>query len=70
MNQWKNTLAVFKWYNKIPNMTQCSSIQFDIESFYPSITQERMHKAIEHAKITVNIPDEGSYYAVMKSIII
>ena len=70
MNQWKNTLTVFKWYNKIPNMTQCSFIQFDIESFYPSITQELMHKAIELAKTTVNIPDEGSYYAVTKSIII
>ena len=35
MNQWKNTSAVLKWYNKIPNKTQCSFMQFDIESFYP-----------------------------------
>ena len=58
MNQWKNTSAVLKWYKKIHNKTQCSFIQFDIESFYPSITQGLMNKAIEFANTIVDIPDE------------
>ena len=58
MNQWKNTLAVLKWYNSIPNKTQCSIIQFDIVSFYPSITWELMNKATEFAETIVDIPDE------------
>ena len=49
MNQWKNTSAILKWYN----------IQFDIESFYPSITGGLMNKAIEFAKTIVDIPDEN-----------
>ena len=58
MNQWKNTSAVLKWYNRIPTKTQCSFIQFDIKSFYPSITGGLMNKAIEFAKTIVDIPDE------------
>ena len=58
MNQWENTSAVLKWYNRIPNKTQCSFIQFDIESFYPSITRGLMKKAIEFAKTIVDIADE------------
>ena len=58
MNRWKNTLTVLKWYNKIPSKTQCSFIKFDIESFYPSITQGLMNKAKESAKTIVDIPNE------------
>ena len=49
MNQWRNTSAILKWYN----------IQFDIESFYPSITGGLMNKAIEFGKTIVDIPDEN-----------
>ena len=31
VNQWENTSVVLKWYNKIPNKTKCSFIQFDIQ---------------------------------------
>ena len=58
MNRWKNTLTVLKWYNKIPSKTQFSFIKFDIESFYPSITQGLMNKAKESAKTIVDIPNE------------
>ena len=34
------------------------SIQFHIESFYPSITRGLMNKAIGFAKTIVDIPDE------------
>ena len=58
MNQWKNTSAILKWYNEIPSKTQCSFIQFDIESFYPSITRRLMDKDKEFAKNIADIPDE------------
>ena len=58
--------AVLKWYNKIPNKTQCSFIQFDIESFYPSITLELMNKATEFAKTIVDITDEKHYCLAKK----
>ena len=58
MNQWKNRSEVLKWYNKIPNKTLCSFIQFGIEGFYPSIRRELMDKAIGFAKTIVDIPDE------------
>ena len=58
VNQQKNTLAVLKWYNKIPNKTQCSFIQFEIETFYPSITRGLMNKVIELTKTIEDVPEE------------
>ena len=58
MNQWKNTSAILEWYNKIPNKSQCSFIQFDIEIFYPSITWGLKNKAVEFAKTIADIPNE------------
>ena len=66
INQWKNTSAVLKWYSKIPRKTECSFIQFDIESFYPSITRGLMNKAIEFAKTIADIPD-GDLSIIMQS---
>ena len=36
--QWRNTNDVIDWFRKIDNKNKKSFIQFDIESFYPSIT--------------------------------
>ena len=66
INQWKNTSAVLKKYNKIPSKTQCPFIQFDIASFYPSITQGLMNRAIKFAKTMVDIPDKA-LSIIMKS---
>ena len=33
VNQWKNTLTVLKWYNKIPSKTQCSFINLTLRVF-------------------------------------
>ena len=58
INQWKNTSAFLKWYSKIASKTEWSLIQFDIDSFYPSITRGPINKVIEFAKTIVDIPDE------------
>ena len=41
-------------------------MQFDIESFYPSITRGLMNKAIEFAKTIADIPD-GDLSIIMQS---
>ena len=55
VNQWKNTNSVIKWFKKIENKESCRFLQFDIESFYPSITKELFRNAIDHAKKHVRI---------------
>ena len=47
INQWKNTQAVLNWFDKIENKNKVAFIQFDIESFYPSITQKLLDKSIQ-----------------------
>ena len=57
VNQWKNTHSVIDWFKNIENKNQCTFIQFDIENFYPSISETLFNKAIDFAKLHVQIPD-------------
>ena len=50
VNQWKNTKCVIDWFKALTNKRTCTFIQFDIVDFYPSITEELLTKAINHAK--------------------
>ena len=54
-NQWQNTAEVIDWFMKLPNKKNRVFIKFDIESFYPSITEETLCKAMEWAKSKVEI---------------
>ena len=38
LKQWKNSFAVSEWFRKIQNKQNNTFIQFDIETFYASIT--------------------------------
>ena len=58
VNQWKNTHSVIKWFNAIPNKGDCTFVQFDIDSFYPSITLSLFEKVIKFAKQHVSIKKE------------
>ena len=51
-NQWRNTSNVMDWFQNTTDKENCKFIQFDIEEFYPSITEHLLLKAIEHANIT------------------
>ena len=57
VNQWKNTKAVISWFNSIRGKRNCTFVQFDIDSFYPSITIDLFNQAFEFASEYVNIPD-------------
>ena len=59
VNQWKNTPSVIEWYCNIKQKDQCSFVVFDIEHFYPSVSEKLLDKAILFAKSHYNFtPDE------------
>ena len=58
LKQWKNTSSVIEWFKSINNKEECSFIIFDIESFYPSISQKLFTDAINFAKSAYNISNE------------
>ena len=55
LNQWKNTTSVIKWFKNIPNKANHIFTIFDIDSFYPSITEKLLTNAINYAKQYVKI---------------
>ena len=57
VNQWKNTKAVTDCFDGIRGKRNCTFIQFDIESFYPSITENLFNKAFDYASNHVDIPE-------------
>ena len=59
LNQWRSTSDVLKWFESIPNKRNKKFFQFDIVSFYPSISEELFNKLIEFArKYTTITKDE------------
>ena len=56
LNQWRNTAEVLKWFHNV-DKTKAKFIQFDIESYYPSITEQLLLKSIQFAKKHTNISD-------------
>ena len=55
LHQWKNTAAVIDWFKPIKNKQRLSFICFDIEEFYPSISQDLLIKALDFASDYDNI---------------
>ena len=53
--QWKNIAAVINWFTSIKNKQHSSFICFDIEEFYPSISQDLLNKALDFASDYDNI---------------
>ena len=58
INQQKILQAVVELFKNIQNKNSASFIAFDIESFYPSISTELFHKAINFVKTIRDIPDK------------
>ena len=46
VNQWRNTDSVLAWFKELPNKNRLNFISFDIVSFYPSISEDLLRKAI------------------------
>ena len=45
-NLWKNTKSVIDWFKPLQEKQKMRFIQFDIESFYPSISETLLEKAL------------------------
>ena len=70
-NQWKNTAAVINWFKSSQNHQRSSFICFDIENFYPSISQDLLNKALDFASNYDNITaDERNIIIHAKSSIL
>ena len=71
LHQWKNTAAVIDWCKSINNKQRLSFICFDIEEFYPSISQDLLIKALDFASDYDNITtDERNIIIHAKSSIL
>jgi len=57
-NQWKSTKSVINWFKHIKNKQQSHFICFDIEEFYPSISQDLLNRALVFASHYANITAE------------
>ena len=55
LNLWKNDQSVLSWFSTIEKNKSSKFIQFDIESFYPSITKELLGRALDYAQSIVDI---------------
>lgn len=54
-NQWRNTASAIGWFKSLKNKQHLSFICFDIEEFYPSISQDLLNKALDFASTYDNI---------------
>ena len=55
INQWKNTQSVVNWFKNLKNKKQLKFVVFDIENFYPSISEKLLGDALKFAKEKVKI---------------
>ena len=58
VTQWRNTDEVLTWFQSIEDKAEYSFISFDIESYYPSISEDLLKKAMEYASQFSSITDE------------
>ncbi|XP_015755266.1 PREDICTED: uncharacterized protein LOC107334820 [Acropora digitifera] len=57
LNQWKNSSSVINWFSNIQHKDQHTFAVFDIENFYPSITEKLLTDSIIFAKQYTGITD-------------
>ena len=53
VNQWKDKSTVIDWFKNIPDKKSCYFILLDIESFYPSNSEELFGEAIQYAETII-----------------
>ena len=54
--QWKNSAEVIQWFRETEKK-KATFLQFDIDSFYPSITLQLMKKALDWAKMYTKVSE-------------
>ena len=56
--QWTSSDDVIKWFNGLTKKKNTYFLQYDIEAFYPSITESLLMKALEYIGSITQITDE------------
>ena len=49
VNLWKSTPNFIEWFQAIPDKAQHAFVTFDVCDFYPSISEQRLKKALDYA---------------------
>jgi hypothetical protein len=57
-NHWRSTKDTLDWFKGLKNKNLLKFFQFDIESFYPSITESLLLKALDFASRFIEISDQ------------
>ena len=50
VNQGRDTDSLVTWFENTKNKNKCIFMQYDIEEFYPSISEDLLKKAINYAR--------------------
>ena len=58
LNQWRSTASVISWFMNVPHKPSSRFLKFDIVSFYPSISEALIKKAIDFAQKFVGVKQE------------
>ena len=58
VNQWRSTGEVISWFKTNCTPGHVQFLQFDIESFYPSISENLLDRALQFAQEHINISEE------------
>ena len=58
VNRCKNIWKTIKWFKSIPNKKVSSFVNFDVENFYPSISEKLLTHGISYAKSLTDIAKE------------
>ena len=66
LQQWRSTQNSIDWFMKVPNKSRKKFLKFDIENYYPSISQDTLLKALTWAESYDVVPD-GSIQIIMDS---
>ena len=53
-----NSTSVIEWFNNIPSKDQYRCLIFDIESVYPSISEDLFNEVLDFAKTKVDITNQ------------
>ena len=71
VNQWKNTDSVLTWFKGLANKKRLNFISFDIENFYPSISEDLLKRAVSWAEnlATISEEDKEIIFACKESVL-
>ena len=59
VNRWQNSNEVTEWFKNIPNKNECTFTVFDIQEFYPLITENILIQTILFPQNSMSVPPKS-----------